>query len=204
MHWARLSQDEKNAIRLARIIPVCYFVFLEYIAGDPLINLRENLSLGAVEVAIINDEQFIIKRRDVHIIEIVAIIPTKIDSLHERLTDSSLDVCSIDGQQKVIMRNGKLIEIFSDIVPIIDAEISHASNFNNNSKQIPSVLMSPTPSTSKQANLPDCTTNDDQEKSAATKTMEACVLYADKCIQTIFKKPSTPKHVFGYFFHSTL
>lgn len=173
--------------------------------------------MGAVEVAIINDEQFIIKRRADHIIEIVALIPTKIDNLRERLSNASIDVCSIDGQQKVIMRDGNLIEIFSDIVPIIEAE-----TMTESTEQITSANMSPTSSTSKQANLSDSATNEpnlsgtlhvddsmrdeEQGKPVATKTMDkACVSYSDKGIQTIFKMPSKPKNIVKYiFYRSTL
>lgn len=82
-------------------------------------HLREKLSLGALEVAIINEEQFVIKRNEINIIEIVAIIPTLITDLRIRLGNNSLDVCNIDGSQKVVKRDGpKLIEILSDIVPI--------------------------------------------------------------------------------------
>lgn len=106
-----------------------------------MINLREKLTLGAIEVAIINEEQFVIKRKNVNIIEIVAIIPTLIDNLRARLSNSSLDVCSIDGHQKVVKRDGpNFIEILSDIAPIDRAVTSHTST----STSEPSVSIQPT------------------------------------------------------------
>lgn len=94
-----------------------------------MINLREKLTLGVIEVAIINEEQFVIQRKDFNIIEIVAIIPTLIENLRVRLSNSSLDVCSIDGHQKVVKRDGlNLIEILSDIIPIDKAVTSGATS----------------------------------------------------------------------------
>lgn len=102
---------------------------------DPLINLREEIALGAIEVAIINEEQFAIKRKDVNIIEIVAIIPTLVDNLRVRLSDHSLDVCSIDGYHKIVKRDGSnLIEILSDIVSI-DRAVTTDEPISNNSKE---------------------------------------------------------------------
>lgn len=64
----------------------------------------------------------------VNIIEIVAIIPTLIKDLRVRLSNSSLDVCSIDGHQKLVKREEpNLIQILSDIVPIDQAVAPHAS-----------------------------------------------------------------------------
>lgn len=102
-----------------------------------MISLREKLALGTIEVAIINEEQFVIKRQDFNIIEIVASIPKLIDNLRIRLSSSSLDVCSIDGHQKVVKRDGhNLIEILSDIVPI--ARSMMTSNAST-STDVPSV-----------------------------------------------------------------
>lgn len=210
LHWARLSHDKKIEIvpleLLLLFFIMFFFFFFEQIA--PLLNLRGNLSVGALEVAIINDEQFIIKRRADHIIEIVAFIPKKIDNLRERLSNASLDVCSIDDQQKVIMRDGNLIEIFSDIVPIIEAETTTEST-----EQIASTNMSPTSSTSKQAKLSNFATNgtlhvydstrdEEQGKPVATKTMDkACVSCSDKGIQTNFEMLAKPKNIVKYIFY---
>lgn len=54
-------------------------------------------------------------------IEIIANIPHRLEKLRERLQNGSLNVCSIDGKQKVVKRDGAMIQILSDIVPIIEA-----------------------------------------------------------------------------------
>lgn len=98
-------------------------------------NLREKLTSGAIEVAIINEEQFVIKRKDRNLIEIIAIIPTLIDNLRVKLNDSSLDVCSIDGHQKIVKRDGlNMIAILSDIVPI-DGMVEPQANTSNTLNQ---------------------------------------------------------------------
>lgn len=84
-------------------------------------NLRENLASNALEVAIINEQQFVIKWKSSIMIEIIASIPHRLDDLRERLRNGSLDVCSIDGKQKVIKRVDATIEILSDIIPIEEA-----------------------------------------------------------------------------------
>lgn len=99
--------------------PDLLFVFHPMYADDSLLNLRDQLTFRVVEVAIINDEQLVIKRKEKHLIEIIAVISTPIENLRERLNDSSLTICSIDGSQKVVKRSGtNIIEILSDIVSI--------------------------------------------------------------------------------------
>lgn len=108
-------------------------IVFDQLAEDLLKNLRNNLASKAVEVATINDEQFLIRRKSNSIIEIVATIPQKIDDLRAKLTNSLFDTCCIDGRQKVIKRDRpNLIEILADIVPIEEAATSLASNIAAN------------------------------------------------------------------------
>lgn len=116
------------------------------VADELLKNLRGNLSLGVVEVAIINEEQFVIKQVGVNLIELVAHIPKRIDSLRMHLNDSSLSVCSIDGDQKVVKhKDPNTIEILSDIVPIDEAGTNHSLNSVIKSVPLPAADDASTP-----------------------------------------------------------
>lgn len=111
------------------------------VANELLKNLRGNLSLGVVEVALINEEQFVIKRIGVNLIELVAHIPKLIDNLRMRINDSSLSVCSIDGDQKVVKRKEpNTIEILSDIVPIDENGTNQSLSSNITSASLPVIL----------------------------------------------------------------
>lgn len=92
------------------------------IGKDSLKNLRVNLASNEIEVAIINEQQFVIKWTTPITIEIIAAIPHRLNDLRERLRNGSLGVCSIDGKQKVVRRDGAMIEILSDIIPIDEVE----------------------------------------------------------------------------------
>lgn len=95
--------------------------------NDRLKNLRDSLRNRALEVAIINDEQFVIERKATHLIELVATIPKQMENLRERLQNGALDVCNIDFQQYIVKRNNFLIEIVSPILPMSHAPTSESS-----------------------------------------------------------------------------